>query len=97
MEYKESKIVSEEEITDAFKKANIPYTKIKKSKLGGFYVYTSYGNEDSYMKYTIVEEGYGYVKKLREKIYVKRCFIDNQNMLNVAIMEAKIRMKKEKI
>lgn len=92
MEYN-SKPVTEKDIKDAFNKENIPFNKIKKSKLGGFYVYTPYGTQDYYYKYTIIEKGYGYVKKLKEKISVKRCFIDNESLLEMNIMEAKARMK----
>ena len=90
MEYIELKQVNEIEITKAFQKAHIPFDKIVKSKLGGYYVYTPYGMQGSYLKYTIIEKGKGYVKKLRERISVKRCFIDNQDLLDMSIAEAKI-------
>lgn len=93
MKYIEPKEVTQEDILKAFKEANIPFDKIVKSKLGGFYVYTPYEMADSYMKYTIVERGEGYVKKLRERIDVRRCFIDNQDLLDMSIAEAKTRIK----
>ena len=93
MEYTESKSVNDKDIAEAFNQASIPFDKIRKSKLGGYYVYTPYGMQDSYMKYTIVEEGVGYVKKLRERIPIRRCFIDNQDLLDMSIAEAKTRMK----
>ena len=93
MGYTEPKQVNDIEIVEAFNLAGIPFDKIKKSKLGGYYIYTPYGMEDSYFKYTIVEEGEGYVKKLKERIDVKRCFIDNQDLLDMSIAEAKARMK----
>ena len=89
----EAKQVNEEEIRNAFKKANLPIDKIAKSKLGGFYVYTPFAPSDSYIKYTTVERGEGYVKKLRERIKVNRCFIDDENLLEMAIVEAKTRQK----
>ena len=93
MEYIEPKSVNEEEIRQAFNQASIPFDKIIKSKLGGYYVYTPYGMKDSYVKYTVVERGEGYVKKARERIPVARCFIDNVDMLEMAIAEAKTRKK----
>ncbi len=93
MEYTESKSVNDKDIANAFNRASIPFDKIKKSKLGGYYVYTPYGMADSYMKYTVVERGEGYVKKLRERISLRRCFIDNQDLLDMSIAEAKTRMK----
>lgn len=86
-------MITEKDIISAFKTADIPFDKIVKSKLGGFYVYTPYGMEDSYFKYTKVEEGYGWVKKLKEKVVVKRCFIDDEDMLNMSIAECKTRKK----
>ena len=47
----------------------------------------------AYKKYTKVEEGYGYVKKLRESIPYKVSFIDDQDLLEMSIMEAKNRRK----
>lgn len=91
MEYIEPKEVNGEEIKLAFQKAEIPFDKIVKSKLGGYYVYTPYGMRDSYIKYSVVEQGEGYVKKLRERIEVRRCFIDNQDLLEMSIAEAKAR------
>ena len=91
MEYIEPKEVNGEEIKLAFQKAEIPFDKIVKSKLGGYYVYTPYGMLDSYIKYSVVEKGEGYVKKLRERIEVRRCFIDNQDLLEMSIAEAKAR------
>jgi hypothetical protein len=93
MNYIEPKEVNAEEIKTAFNKAGIPFTKIVKSKLGGYYVYTPYGMADSYMKYTIVERGEGFVKKLRERISVNRCFIDNQDLLEMSIAEARARSR----
>jgi hypothetical protein len=93
MTYKEPKEVNEQDIKKAFEKAEIPIDKIVKSKFGGYYVYTPYGMSDSYIKYIIVERGEGFVKKLREKIPVKRCFIDNQDLLEMSIAEAITRKK----
>ena len=85
--------ITKEIIQNAFAKANLPIDKIKKSKLGGFYVYHPFGSEYVYKKYTIVEQGEGYVKKLREPIQVKLSFIDDENLLELAIFEAKNRKK----
>jgi hypothetical protein len=93
MEYIEPKEVNAEDIRLAFQAAEIPFDKIVKSKLGGYYVYTPYGMQDSYMKYTIVERGEGFVKKLRERVAIRRCFIDNQDLLEMNIAEAKARKK----
>ena len=93
MEYTEPKEVNAEEIKQAFEKAEIPFEKIIKSKLGGYYVYTPYGMQDNYVKYTVVERGEDYVKKLKERIPVRRCFIDNQDLLDMSIAEAKNRKK----
>ena len=87
------KLVSEPDIKEAFKKADIPIDKIVKSKLGGYYVYTPFCAEDSYIKYTVVERGADFVKKLREKIKVNRCFVDDENLLYMAVAEAKNRKK----
>jgi len=46
-----------------------------------------------YKKYTIIEQGEGYVKKLKEPIKVRLSFIDDLDLLNIAIMEAKNRKK----
>ena len=85
--------ITKETITIAFKKAGLPINKIKKSKLGGFYVYHPYGSEYSYKRYTKVAEGYGWVKKLREPIIVRLSFIDGEDLLDLAIFEAKNRKK----
>ena len=85
--------ITKEVITDAFKEAGLPIDKIKKSKLGGFYVYHPFGSEYVYKKYTIVERGEGYVKKLREPIQYKVSFIDDESLLEITIMEAKNRKK----
>lgn len=87
------KEITKELIIKEFKKENLPIIKIRKSKLGGFYVYHPYGSEYKYKKYTIVERGEGYVKKLRESIKYSVSFIDNEDLLNMAIMEAKNRRK----
>ena len=87
--------ITKQEIIKAFKKENIPFTKIAKSKLGGFYVYTHYGSLDHYMKYTIVKKEQNIVTKRKEQIAVKRCFIDNEDLLYMAIVESKNRMKYE--
>ena len=93
MEYIEPKQVNKQEITEAFNRASIPFDRIIKSKLGGYYVYTPYGMADSYYKYTIVERGPDYIKKLKERIDVRRCFIDNVDLLEMSIAEAKARQK----
>ncbi len=80
-------------ITNAFKEAGLPINKIKKSKLGGFYVYHPFGSEYVYKRYTVVERGEGYVKKLREPIQYKVSFIDDESLLEITIMEAKNRKK----
>ena len=85
--------MTKEIIQNAFAKENLPIDRIKKSKLGGFYVYHPFGSEYVYKKYTKVEEGYGWVKKLREPITVKLSFIDDEDLLELAIMEAKNRKK----
>jgi hypothetical protein len=93
MEYTEPKQVNKEEIIEAFNRASIPFDRIVKSRLGGFYVYTPYGMADSYYKYTVVERGPDYVKKLKERIDVRCCFIDNVDLLEMSIAEAKIRQR----
>ena len=93
MEYIEPKQVNKEDIIKAFKEASIPFDKIVKSNLGGYYVYTPHGMADSYLKYTVIERGEGFVKKSRERIPVRRCFIDNQDLLDMSIAEAKARMR----
>ena len=86
--------ITKEIITGAFKEAGLPIDKIKKSKLGGFYVYHPFGSEYVYYKkYTVVERGEGYVKKLREPIQCKVSFIDDESLLELAIFEAKNRKK----
>ncbi len=85
--------ITKEVIQNAFKKADLPIDKIKKSKLGGFYVYHPFGSEYVYKKYSIVERGEGYVKKLREPIKYNVSFIDDLDLLEIAIMEAKNRKK----
>lgn len=85
--------ITKKDISKAFREANIPYDKIIKSNIGGYYVYTPYGMDGSYIKSTVIERGQNYVKKLKERIIVKRCFIDNQDLLEIAIMEAKRRMR----
>ena len=93
MEYTEPKQVNKEDIVKAFNQASIPFDKVVKSNLGGYYVYTPYGMADSYLKYTIVERTENSIKKLRERIPIRRCFIDNQDLLDMSIAEAKTRMK----
>lgn len=85
------KEITKELIIKEFKKAGLTIDKIKKSKLGGFYVYHPYGSEYTYKKYTVVERGEGYVKKLREPLKVTSNFIDDESLLEMAIMEAKLR------
>ncbi len=85
--------ITKEIIQNAFKKADLSIDKIKKSKLGGFYVYHPYGSEYVYKKYSIVERSEGYVKKLREPIKYNVSFIDDEDLLEIAIMEAKNRKK----
>ena len=85
--------ITKETITSAFKEAGLPIDKIKKSKLGGFYVYHPFGSEYVYKKYTVIEQGAGYVKKLREPIQVKLSFIDTESLLELAVFEAKNRKK----
>ena len=85
--------ITKKTITNAFKEAGLPIDKIKKSKLGGFYVYHPFGSEYVYKKYTVVERGEGYVKKLREPIQYKVSFIDDESLLELAIFEAKNRKK----
>ena len=85
--------ITKEIIINTFKEAGLSIDKIKKSKLGGFYVYHPFGSEYTYKKYTIIERGEGYVKKLREPITYKVNFIDDTDLLNMAIMEAKNRKK----
>jgi len=85
--------ITKETIINAFKEADLPIDRIKKSKLGGFYVYHPFGSEYIYKKYTIVERGEGYVKKLREPIKYSVSFIDDEDLLEIAIMEAKNRKK----
>lgn len=94
MIYNEPRQVNKEDIIKAFNRASIPFDKVVKSNLGGYYVYGC-GMARSYTKYAIVEQGQGYVKKLRERIPVKTCFIDNQDLLEMAIAEAKMRLKYE--
>ena len=89
------KEITKELIIKEFKKENLPIIKIRKSKLGGFYVYHIYGSEYSYKKYTRIEAGYDWVKKLREHKTVRLTFIDDEDLLNMAIMEAKLRRKNE--
>uniref|UniRef100_A0A6M3KL31 Uncharacterized protein n=1 Tax=viral metagenome TaxID=1070528 RepID=A0A6M3KL31_9ZZZZ len=86
-------VITKEAIEKAFKEADLPIDKIKKSKLGGFYVYHPFGSQYVYIKYTIVERGEGYVKKLREPIRYSVSFIDDESLLEIAIMEAKNRKK----
>lgn len=93
MEYVEPKAVNDQDIKEAFNKAGIPFDRIVKSKLGGYYVYTPYGTADSYYKYTVVERGHGYIKKLKERVNIRRCFIDNIDLLEMSIAEAKTRRK----
>jgi len=91
---KEAKVdITKDTIANAFKDAGLPINKIKKSKLGGFYVYHPFGSEYIYKKYTIVERGEGYVKKLREPIKYTVSFIDDESLLEIVIMEAKNRKK----
>ena len=85
--------INKEIIKKAFKEAELPIDKIKKSKLGGFYVYHPFGSEYVYKKYSVVERGEGYVKKLREPIKYAVSFIDDLDLLEIAIMEAKNRKK----
>jgi len=85
--------ITKETIINAFKEADLPIDRIKKSKLGGFYVYHPFGSEYIYKKYTIVERGEGFVKKLREPIKYSVSFIDDEDLLEIAIMEAKNRKK----
>lgn len=85
--------ITKEIIQEEFKKADLPIEKIKKSKLGGYYVYHPFGSEYIYKKYTIIEQGEGYVKKLKEPIKVRLSFIDDLDLLNITIMEAKNRKK----
>ncbi len=85
--------ITKETIEKAFKVAELPIDKIRKSKLGGFYVYHPFGSEYSYKKYTTVERGEGYVKKLKEPIKYSVSFIDDEDLLEMAIMEAKNRKK----
>jgi len=93
MEYTEPKEVNAEEIKKAFQEAGLSIDKIRKSKLGGYYVYHPFGSEYSYKKYTIIERGEGYIKKMREPIQVKLNFIDNEDLLKMAIVEAKNKKK----
>lgn len=85
--------VTETDIKTAFAVAGLPIEKIVKSKLGGFYVYHPFGPADRYIKYTVIERGEGYVKKLRESVEVKRNFIDDKNLLEIAIYEGRNRQK----
>ena len=85
--------ITKKTIANAFKEAGLPIDKIKKSKLGGFYVYHPYGSEYVYKRYTVVERGEGYVKKLREPIQYKVSFIDDESLLEITIIEAKNRKK----
>jgi len=85
--------ITKETIQTAFKDAGLPIDKIKKSKLGGFYVYHPFGSQYVYKKYSVVERGEGYVKKLREPIQYKVSFIDDKSLLDLAIFEAKNRQK----
>lgn len=82
--------LNEEIIREKFKEANLPIVKIKKTS-DGFYVYHPYGTEDKYKKYTVVERGEGYVKKQREQIKINRDFIEDEDILDMIIAEAKHR------
>lgn len=85
--------ITKETITQAFTGAGLPIDKIKKSKLGGFYVYHPFGSEYSYKKYTVIERGEGYIRKLREPKRVTLSFIDDESLLFLAVIEAKNRQK----
>ena len=85
--------ITKETITQAFTDAGLPIDKIKKSKLGGFYVYHPFGSEYSYKKYTVIERGEGYIRKLREPKRVTLSFIDDESLLSLAVIEAKNRQK----
>ncbi len=85
--------ITKEIIANTFKEAGLPIDKIKKSKLGGFYVYHPFGSEYVYKKYSVIEQGEGYVKKLREPIQYRVSFIDDESLLEIVIMEAKNRKK----
>jgi hypothetical protein len=86
-------MLTKQKIENAFMEAGLVLDKVRKSKLGGFYVYHPFGTEYVYKKYTEVERGEGYVKKLREPKQVRLNFMDNDDMLNMAIAEAKTRKK----
>ena len=47
--------ITKEIIQEEFKKADLPIEKIKKSKLGGYYVYHPFGSEYIYKKFTSKE------------------------------------------
>jgi len=80
-------------IEEEFKKADLPITKIRASTLGGFYVYHPFGMEYGYKKYTVIERGDGYIKKRVEPITVTLSFMDDEDLLYMAIVEAKNRKK----
>lgn len=86
-------MITKEMIRSEFEKAGLPLDKIKKSKLGGFFVYHPFGSKYVYKKYTVIEKGEGYVKKLREPIVTKLSFIDDEDLLQMTIMEGKNRQK----
>jgi hypothetical protein len=85
--------LTKENIKSAFNSAGLPIDKIRKSKLGGFFVYHPFGPTYTYKKYTTIEKGEGYIKKLRENTAVKLNFIDNNEVLQMTIIEAKTRQK----
>jgi hypothetical protein len=86
-------MLTKQRIETAFKDAGLEIDKIRASKLGGFYVYHPFGSEYVYKKYTVVERGEGYVKKLREPKQVRLNFMDDESLLEMTIMEANARKK----
>lgn len=87
-------MITKEKIIEEYAKNGLKIDKIVKSKLGGYYVYHPYGNDNKYYDYKTLKIENGKKTIIKERRHNKVDFIDCEDLLALAISEAKARKGK---